>query len=120
MSIRTLLFHLPEDLANELRDTLIAARIVPSIEERVAVNEVPWTSFDIVFCPASLIELSSVLGTIRGERPPVVAVTRFPEDEEWIDALDLGAADYCAPPFEQSQLRWLFEKHLPSGTNLAA
>jgi DNA-binding response OmpR family regulator len=42
---------------------------------------------------------------------PVVVVSRLPEIEGWLDALEAGAADYCAAPFEASQLRWLLDTH---------
>jgi DNA-binding response OmpR family regulator len=42
---------------------------------------------------------------------PVIVVSRLPETDEWLDALEAGAADYCAAPFEIIHLRWLFETH---------
>jgi DNA-binding response OmpR family regulator len=120
MSTRILLYRLPEDLSLDLRDALIASRIVPAIEEQPYVSEITWEKYDLIFCPASLVVLSAVLEAAAGKFPRVVAVSRLPEADEWIDALDLGAADYCAPPFEQPQLRWLIEKNLPSGKHVAA
>ena len=40
---------------------------------------------------------------------PVILVNRFPENERWLDALELGAADYCGAPFEKVQMQWLVE-----------
>ena len=48
------------------------------------------------------------------------AVPQFPaandsdslETQEWLDALEAGAADYCAAPFEPVQLRWLLDAHM--------
>jgi hypothetical protein len=34
-------------------------------------------------------------------------VNRFPENARWLDALELGAADYCGAPFENVQIDWL-------------
>jgi len=38
-----------------------------------------------------------------------VVVNRFPENSRWLDALDLGAADYCGAPFEPVLMRWLVD-----------
>ena len=40
-------------------------------------------------------------------------VSRFPEVSEWLDAMDAGASDYCASPFEPAQVRWILESNLP-------
>jgi hypothetical protein len=34
-------------------------------------------------------------------------VNRFPENGRWLDALEMGAADYCGAPFENVQINWL-------------
>jgi DNA-binding NtrC family response regulator len=63
----------------------------------------------LVFCPAR--HCRSLLGFVRRERPtlPVVAVSQETEVSHWLDAMEAGAADYCSPPFEPSQLRWIVE-----------
>jgi DNA-binding response OmpR family regulator len=45
---------------------------------------------------------------------PVVLVNRVPETSRWLDALDLGATDYCGAPFEAVQVRWLLDAVLRS------
>jgi DNA-binding response OmpR family regulator len=120
--IRILLYELHEDLLCELRDALISARMVPAIEEGVALEAVDWSQFDLVFCPAAGDTLQQVLTAAAGQmsRVCVIAVSRLPEVQEWLDALELGAIDYFAPPFEQSQVRWLIQTHFPSGKLIAA
>lgn len=121
MPIQILLYELQEDLLCEIRDALIGARLVPAIEESVALEAVDWSQYDLVFCPASRQILQSVLAAAgRMTRPRVIAVSRLPEIPEWLDALELGATDYFAPPFEQSQVRWLIQTHFPSGKPVAA
>ena len=122
MSIRILLYELHEDLLCELRDALITARLVPAIEEEVALEAVDWSQYDLVFCPASRNTLEQVLAAAEGHmtRLRVIAVSRLPEVQEWLDAIELGAIDYFAPPFEQSQVRWLIQTHFPSGKLIAA
>jgi DNA-binding NtrC family response regulator len=40
---------------------------------------------------------------------PVIVVSRLPDTREWLEALELGARDYIAAPFETIQMRWLWE-----------
>ena len=122
MSIRILLIELHEDLLCELRDTLIEARLVPAIEEGVAMKTVDFSQYDLVFCPAESSTLRQVLAAASHGMAQlrVIAVSRLPEVQEWLDALELGAIDYFAPPFEQSQVRWLMQTHFPSGKLIAA
>lgn len=51
---------------------------------------------------------------------PCVVVTRLPDTNEWLTALELGAADYCGAPFEAMQLRWIVETALLSRERRAA
>ena len=66
---------------------------------------------DVVFCNSEPREYKALLGAMkkRGLRLPVVVVSRLPEVSEWLDALDAGAADYCAAPFEPGHISWLIE-----------
>lgn len=86
------------------------------------MDAVDWSQYDLVFCPASRNELQKVLATAAGQmtRLRVIAVSRLPEVQEWLEAIELGAIDYFAPPFEQSQVRWLIQTHFPSGKLIAA
>jgi DNA-binding NtrC family response regulator len=120
--IRILLFELHEDLLCELRDALISARLVPAIEESAAPEAVDWSQYDLVFCPAKYNQLQQVLSAAACgmTRLRVIAVDRLPDFQRWVDALELGALDYFAPPFEQTQVRWLMQAHFPSGNPLAA
>ncbi|HNY41256.1 MAG TPA: hypothetical protein PKJ41_12710 [Bryobacteraceae bacterium] len=64
----------------------------------------------IVFCawdPQEFQSLRSQFGTL-----PVVVVSRVPDMSGWLDALEAGASDYCAAPFESIQLRWILDAHL--------
>jgi CheY-like chemotaxis protein len=66
-------------------------------------------SADIVFCPAAGPALESAI--IRSAGRPVIAVSRYPETHQWLDALEAGAADYTVAPFEDIQIRWLLDCH---------
>jgi len=58
--------------------------------------------------------------TARFRKVPVVVVSRLPEIQAWLDALEAGAADYCASPFEEIQMRWLLETHVQRGPRTTA
>ena len=63
-------------------------------------------------------DLDTVLKT-RADLP-VVVVSRLPEVSAWLDALEQGAADYCAAPFEATQVRWVLNTSLAPAHRLAA
>ncbi len=60
----------------------------------------------LVFCPrgTAFAEAQAAFPDL-----PVVVVSRLPDTGEWLEALDLGAADYIAAPFETVQMRWLWK-----------
>lgn len=122
MTHRILLYRLETDLACELRDALISTLVVPSIEDREEPESMVWDQYDLVFCPAQGGILERARAAAAAELPRIrfIAVSRLPDVHEWLTALELGAADYCAPPFEQSQLRWLMQTHCPGGNPIAA
>jgi DNA-binding response OmpR family regulator len=69
---------------------------------------------DIVFAGGDSTEYLPLLRRVRSERPalPFVVVTRVPETVQWLDALEAGATDYCAAPFEMRQVLWVMESAL--------
>ena len=77
---------------------------------------------DIVFAGGEPSQYLSLLRRVREERPalPFVVVTRIPETDAWLDALEAGATDYCSSPFESRQIHWLMESALPKRRNIAA
>src|ERR1700682_4259630 len=69
---------------------------------------------DVVFCNSEPREYRTLLAEMKrnGLCLPVVVVSRIPEVSEWLDALDAGAVDYCAAPFEHQHMQWLIQKRL--------
>jgi DNA-binding NtrC family response regulator len=53
-------------------------------------------------------ETMSLLRTRRQDLP-LILVNRLPENARWLDALEMGASDYCGAPFERVQIQWLLE-----------
>jgi DNA-binding NarL/FixJ family response regulator len=87
-------YHLSDDSAPEQ---------CANLAERVAA--------DVIFCGDGSPGYRSVLEAVAsGGRPPaVVVVGRLGDTERWLDALEAGAFDYCAPPLEADQVLWMLE-----------
>lgn len=102
---RAILFHLEEKLEAELAASLTAA----SLEVQRLESASPAVSGDLVFCTTG-----PAFHRAKEMFPhlPVIVVSRLPETAEWLDALEAGAADYCAAPFETVHIRWLIEAHV--------
>ena len=84
-------------------------------------SRIPWKisaafqrDVDIVFAGGDGPDYREVVGRLTALRPGlrVVLVNRLPENARWLDALELGAADYCGAPFESLQMRWLVDSVL--------
>ena len=58
--------------------------------------------------------------TLRRRDAAVIVVNRLPENARWLDALEMGAADYCGAPFEERQINWLIDGALRGLTLKAA
>jgi DNA-binding response OmpR family regulator len=69
---------------------------------------------DVVFVGGAPGQYLPLLRQLRGlnRSLPIIVVTPVPETTEWLNALEAGATDYCAPPFDMRQVRWLL---MPAG-----
>lgn len=110
---RALLFSLDPTLASSLERELTKC----GCQAESASGAAPAPA-DIVFCPSARPALRQALSLFPGT--PVVVVSRLPEVDGWLDALEEGAADYCAPPFESIQIRWLLDTHAGARRSMAA
>jgi DNA-binding NtrC family response regulator len=111
---RILLIGLDEDLVSEILRTLPECEVrttsVNSLDSGRATEGALYC--DVIFCPAGALHLLPVLEKASPQDLPVVAVTRHPDSTEWLNAIEAGAADYAAPPFESAQLRWILSSNL--------
>jgi PleD family two-component response regulator len=98
---RAFLAGVDGELGEELRRVLLSTRCELTEDPKKA---------QIVFCASKSQAFRDALG--RFGQVPVVVVSRLPDVDGWIDALEAGAADYCASPFEEVQVRWLLETHI--------
>ena len=108
-----LLLGLENDLARDLSRVLLEdghdVATDDSIEGALRIR-----SADIVFTSGDAPDYRETLRRLIARRPdrPVVVVNRLPDNSRWLDALELGAADYCGAPFEPVQVRWLVDSVL--------
>jgi DNA-binding response OmpR family regulator len=105
-----LLFGLENDLAESLalilRQMHHMVRITDSLTSALSH---PGTQ--VLFAGGDRDDYRDTIRLLVVKRPAtaVVMVNRLPENGRWLDALELGAADYCGAPFEPVQIRWLLE-----------
>ena len=115
LPVTAVLYGLEEELARELTSTLTdCCRQVESVD-RKAARKLPQA--DVIFCPADVTRVRQ----LRDEFPhsSVIVASRLPEVGDWLDALEAGAADYCAAPFEPTQIRWVLESHVRAAATAA-
>lgn len=101
------LFGLEAEIADELARALRGCcRSVDTVNPA----RPPRLAADVIFCPADVDQVKQ----LKSEYPAasVVVASRHPEVSDWLDALEAGASDYCAAPFEQTHLLWLLESHV--------
>lgn len=114
---QVLLFGLEEKLAADLvrvlapnSQVLSAGGAVPSGCAPLLEND----RLDIIFCSSKPEYCKPLLAAVRqsARHIPVVVVSAEPEFAQWLDAMEAGASDYCAAPFEQSQIHFILSAHL--------
>jgi DNA-binding NtrC family response regulator len=118
MTPSVLLAGLEAALAEELRQTLSLFRLRVQVEDPSNADDmaklVESSSADLVFCPAEKDQRKSLLSAARkqGPKKQVVVVSRIPQVTDWLDAIEDGAVDYCAAPFEPNQMQWILQSAL--------
>ena len=105
MPKRILLAHLDPEVEAELNQVL-ANQLLEVEHPTKDESLIDWRNYDVVFCSPQIAEVTSILRASSGARrkPAVIAATRIPEEREWVAVLEAGAKDYCAAPFERSQI----------------
>ena len=105
---------LADELRRVLRDQGYAVHFGPLSLPAQALCLIEEVNADVVFCSAEPERCVPLLQAMKQERRgvPVVVVSRLPEASLWLNALELGAADYCTPPFESTQIKWVLQSVL--------
>jgi len=101
-----MILGLDHDLAEQL------AAVLRTLNHSVRISTaVTDTAADVVFCSGDLPDYSDTLGVLRrsSRGPAVVVVNRHPDHRLWLDALEMGADDYCGAPFEPQMVGWLMD-----------
>jgi DNA-binding NtrC family response regulator len=112
---KIVLFGLADDLAENSRKVLAEQGHVvfayPVLPAAQALNVIEQIQANFVFCAAEPEIYKALLAAIRQKMAglPLVVVSRLPETGAWLDALQAGASDYCAPPFDSTSMRWVLE-----------
>ncbi len=69
---------------------------------------------DIIFASGDDWRWHTSLARLRANCPsqPFVVVSRSPDDEQWLAALEAGATDYCPLSINTGNLRWILDNAL--------
>jgi len=113
-----ILHELDESLAAQLCEAAAGSRLAfyPSSSTSECLALAKRLHAAGVFCSAEPGECRKLLTRMKekGLRMPVVVVSRIPEVSEWLGAIESGATDYCAAPFERHEISWLLQSLLPA------
>jgi DNA-binding NtrC family response regulator len=110
---RAILLGLEPAIEAELADSLRSASFAVSHGAGSPVGR----GGGLVFCPRG-----KLFAYAKATFPdlPVIVVSRLPDTSEWLEALELGALDYIAAPFETVQMRWLWKAQTQSAPSACA
>jgi response regulator RpfG family c-di-GMP phosphodiesterase len=110
---RITLLGLPDDLAAAL--TLVLGEESHQVAVVRTLEDVRRDIPDVAFVSGDGPEFPHNVSWLLESMPrlPVVVVTRLPDSQRWLDALEAGAKDYCGAPFERTQLRWILDTVAP-------
>jgi DNA-binding NtrC family response regulator len=114
-SVRILTLGLEESIGAELRQALTqnghTVCSEPFLSAADSVKAIDRAGAGIVFCSAEPLHFEALLDRLRsqGRRVPVIVASRIAEVDLWLDAMDAGAHDYCAAPFEPRLLSQIVE-----------
>ena len=102
--VNALIFGLTDDLARELIKPL--APFCSNVGSASALDPC-LKHADVIFCNAD----GNMVRKLRSVNPgtPIVVVSRHPEVSDWLDSIEAGATDYCAAPFDSTQVKWILE-----------
>jgi|SRR5579863_2493386 len=112
---KIVIFGLADGLVNDSKKVLaeqghdvFSSPFLPAPE---AMSLIEQLNADFVFCDADPAHYLVLLEAIRRVNLglPLVVVSPQPDITAWLEALQAGATDFCAPPFESASLRWILE-----------
>jgi hypothetical protein len=102
--VHALIFGLTDDLTRELLKPL-----APFCTDVQSASETDpcLRGANVIFCGAD----KKTVTTLRSQHPKasIIVVSRHPEVGDWLDSIEAGATDYCAAPFDSTQVQWILE-----------
>ncbi|MEO8660343.1 MAG: hypothetical protein ABI693_17875 [Bryobacteraceae bacterium] len=112
--LQILLYGLEPALAAELVEFLNNhdVMVMPDVDTGMCSDQIARRGVKLVFCDSTSECRASALAASRLQRLPVVVTSRLPEVTDWLDALEAGAADYCAAPFDSRQINWIIDSSM--------
>ncbi len=108
--------NLVSELARALSDQQLTVRSLPFPSPSRLSSLINGLDAGVVFCAAEPAQYARVLEAIDDRKLDIrlVVVSPQPEASEWLQVLEAGAWDYCAPPFDSTQVSWILESALRS------
>lgn len=111
-SVRLLLCGLDDALTLELRRVLAGGFDALSLPDMPAdadscLRLLQESGARAVLVSDTLPVIRNLMNAATLADLPVIVITRTPDTRSWLDAMEAGAADYAAPPFEREQMRWM-------------
>ena len=124
VSLNVLIHGLPEQLRGQLAEALCGQGGNGALMRQqgpVTARDLSRNQVDIIFCSSDQESCLPVLQQVRQAKRqiPVVVVSEEPEFDQWLDAMEAGASDYCAAPFNREHLGWMLASYV-SASQLAA
>lgn len=110
-----ILFGLKDGLALDLQRQLLTQGVAVHSSSQSTLDECvrlfEQTHAGVVFCASDPDCYQALLGLIKKEKLALhlIVVSRQPETSDWLKALEAGATDYCAPPFDIRQIQWMLD-----------
>jgi DNA-binding NarL/FixJ family response regulator len=113
MRANVVLFGLSEALSADLETALggIAGDIeATSLTPEECLESAKRNSANVFFCGPN----AELVRELRRQCPNtvIIAASRIPDTDDWLDAIEAGADDYCAAPFETAQLTSMIASNL--------
>lgn len=111
--LRVLLLGIEPSVAGELASTLrsLGYGIITEAESVCDLDDDDDVSrYNFIFTSSDRRCFHAAM-THAGAGVPVIITTRLPEEQLWLDAMEEGAADYCAAPFEPNLIGWILQSN---------
>jgi DNA-binding NtrC family response regulator len=110
---KILLLGLDRDVAQKIETASLQVNHSVAIQPVLQAFDT-YPDADLVFLSGDCKNYRETVRSLQARREtlPVVVVTNHADSAEWIDALEAGATNYCAAPFEPKPIQWILASAL--------